>query len=279
MSASLMVTWASAMRGLYKIIDHCLCCALSDNDGKLYFAIYRKETNEGRLLRTIIHDLYKLAEEAGLPGLQFKGIDEYFLKDLQLVSGYAVTSETRDEDSEYVYAPRDIFDMYGTINKEKRRGLKKCSEFTDISLRPITKENAGLIMFVEAEWCRSRDCAICASYLGCERKALEQMVNIFDENIHCGLLLYRGERPVGYAVGEMRDSQLALLHYGKALLPDFFLYLIYGMTERYFKNALYINLAEDMGNHGIRLFKRHLGNHILWRHYRCSFIKPGDNQR
>jgi hypothetical protein len=95
------------------------------------------------------------------------------------------------------------------------------------------------------------------------------MLNIFDERIHQGLLLYRNDEPSGYAAGD-RQNNYAQLYYGKALLPDFFVYLIHAMAEQCFSDAVSFNMGEDMGNPGLRFFKRRLGNHTQWRRYTCD---------
>lgn len=97
------------------------------------------------------------------------------------------------------------------------------------------------------------------------------MIALFDERVHRGFILYHCEKPVGYIVGERRDEHLAFLWYGKAILNDFFVYLIHAMAERYLSGSKLINIGEDMGNAGLRVFKRHLGAHTFLRKYICTF--------
>ena len=191
------------------------------------------------------------------------------LPQFQALSGYTAHIHYSDDESEYIFLPADILAMDGSINAEKRRSLRKCAGLTGISLVPAANENALRIMDIEESWCHDRDCAVCASFCGCEKKALAIMLNIFDKRIHQGLILYRNGEPTGYAVGD-RQNNCAQLYYGKALLPDFFVYLIHAMAAHCFSDAVSFNMGEDMGNPGLRFFKRRLGNHTQWRRYICD---------
>jgi hypothetical protein len=164
--------------------------------------------------------------------------------------------------------------MYGTVNAEKRRLLRKCAKTVkteNLSLQTMTNENVHLCYTVENDWCQNKDCLSCASFWGCEKKALEIMISLFDERIQKGLILFQGEKPVGYVIAERRDKNKVYLWYGKSTLHDFFLYLIHTIVEQYFADADYINLSEDMGNPGLRLFKSHLSVHTFWLKYTCTF--------
>jgi hypothetical protein len=97
------------------------------------------------------------------------------------------------------------------------------------------------------------------------------MLSLFDECIQKGLILFQGEKPVGYVIAERRDKSLAYIWYGKSTLNYFFHYLIHAIVERHFADADYINLSDDMGTPGLRLFKSHLSVHTFWLKYTCTF--------
>jgi hypothetical protein len=272
-SSVVLITWASAEQGLYKIINHSLCSVFFARDSTIYFIILQPKTSAEYPLQELIDTLYRLTQEAGLSALRIKCIDEALLPDWQAVTGYGIQTEYRENDSEYIFRPDEILEMTGSANAEKRRGLRKCAQFKDISLHPMTNENVPLMSVIEEAWCLHRDCSVCCSFCGCEKKAIEIMVSIFDEKIHQGLFLYQEDKPIGYAVGEKREGQPAMLYFGKATISDFFVYLIYAMVEKHFSNSPLFNMAEDMGNQGLRFFKRHLGTYTHWRRYICTFTR------
>jgi hypothetical protein len=45
------------------------------------------------------------------------------------------------------------------------------------------------------------------------------------------------------------------------------------LVKTYFSDVAYLNINEDMGNTGLRVFKAELSIHELWRKYACTFTK------
>jgi hypothetical protein len=246
----------------------------------VYFTIHQPFGERGEdALQCIINTLFELSRKAELPFLQIRCIEQRFFGEFETIDGYDVKTEYQDNDSEYAYRPEDLLDMAGHINKDKRWRYNKCLRKTNISFKPITKENAGLCLEIQEEWCRDRDCVICESFIGCEKKALEIMVDVFDERLYKGLLLYFGDTPVGYGIGGTLNSKAAVIYYGKSLMDDYLFYVVYMMVKMFFHDVEYVNLDSDIGNEGIRLFKTHLGPYELWRKYICTFTKPEKQSR
>jgi hypothetical protein len=274
MSAVMITTWTSDFHGLYKIMGGYLCSVYFHHTRSVYFVIYPPVEEAACPLERIVDTLYDLTNKAGYPLFQLRFIDEPFLRELRTLKGYSIKTECSDNESEYIYHPYDILDTNGSINAEKRRLIKKCANTImteNFSLQALTNKNVHHCYAVENEWCQNKDCRLCASYWGCEKKALEVMISLFDERIQKGLILFQGEKPAGYVIGECRDKNLAYLWYGKSALNNFFIYLIYTMVDRYFASVDYINASEDMGNPGLRLFKSHLGVHTFLQKYTCTF--------
>ncbi|MDR3237371.1 MAG: phosphatidylglycerol lysyltransferase domain-containing protein [Spirochaetia bacterium] len=217
--------------------------------------------------------LYELSEKAGLPFFQIKFIDERFLSEFQAIQGYDIKTEFKEDNSEYVYRIQDFIDLSGKINTNKKKRLNKCFKETDLSFRPLNKENIGVCLKIQEEWCRGRDCSYCESFVGCEKKALEIMVAFFDDRFHSGLLLYQTDILVGYYIYEIVNEKLAFAYFGKSLYENGLLYILYTMSKTLLDRVKYINFSEDMGNVGIRSFKRHLGVYSHQQKYMCSFTK------
>jgi hypothetical protein len=275
MSAALISTWFFNYNGLYKIIDGFLSIVYFCKDLPVYFTIHRPPGRPGPTgaLRYLVNVLYDLSRRAGLPFLQIRCVGEPFLKEFEAIEGYTIQTEYRDNDSEYVYRPGDLLDMAGHINEDKRWRYNKCLRKTDISFKAVTSENAGLCLEVQKEWCRDKDCAICESFIGCEKRALEIMIDIFDDRFYKGVLLYSGDAPVGYGIGELLNPKVAVIYYGKSFVNDHLFYIVYTMVKMFFSGVEYVNLDSDVGNEGIRMFKTHLGVYELWRKYICTFTK------
>jgi hypothetical protein len=277
MSAPIITSWSFAYRGLYKVIGGCLCTVYFHVAKPVYVTIHRPAAGMSELpLAGIIDTLYGLCREAGLPFLQVRFIDERYLAEFEGIEGYHVETQRRAQDDEYVYRIRDLLELSGAANFYKRKRIRRCSALPGVSVRPLTGANVRDCLAVEDAWCRGKDCADCASFGGCERKALRNMVKLFDERRHAGLLLYQGEESAGYVIGERVGEDLAFLYFGKAVMEGFFVFLIYHLfadpeNRARFEGLEYMNINEDMGSPGLRLFKSHLSVHELWPKYICTF--------
>jgi hypothetical protein len=276
-SAVIITAWAGANNGVYKIINGYLCHLYFYEDLPVYFVIHCPETPEYSL-QQIIDSLYDLSEEIGLPFLQIRYIEEQFLKNYETVEGYNTKVDYKIEDNEYVYRIEDLLQLSGSANYYKRKRIKKIQSLPDISLRPITNANVGLCAAVQETWCKDYDCNECRYFCGCEKEALEVMIDVFDDRIHQGLFLYRGEIPVGYIICEKINKTLGYLYFGKAILTDGFVYLIYKMFKEYLTGIEYMNMNDEMGNTGLRQFKMHLSAHELWKRNICTFTRKGERQ-
>jgi hypothetical protein len=280
MSAPIIGSWSFAYHGLYKLIGGCLCTVYFHGAKPVYFTLHRPAGFPPASLPRIIEALYGLCREAALPFLQIRFVEERYLADFEGVRGYRVETLRRPQDDEYVYRAADLLDLSGTVNFYKRKRVRRCSALEGVSLRPMTNANVRDCLVIEDRWCQGKDCAYCASFGGCESKALRTMVELFDEEVHTGLLLYLpgasgGEEPAGYVICERISEKLAFLYFGKAVVEGFFVFLIYRLFRDQLHGVEYLNINEDMGSPGLRLFKSHLSAYELWPKYICTFTDKG----
>jgi hypothetical protein len=56
-------------------------------------------------------------------------------------------------------------------------------------------------------------------------------------------------------------------------MEGYFVYLIYMLFKSCLPEVEYMNLNEDMGSPGLRLFKSHLSAYELWPKYICTYTK------
>jgi hypothetical protein len=277
LSATLINTWGFALNSVYKNIYGYLCvawfCDGSPFHGgvPVYFTVLRPSGNPAYPLKEIIDILYGLAREAGLPFLPLESVEESFLEGYRGIEGYETKTEYSDDHSEYVYRVENLLELKGEKNFYKRKRIKKCLDMSDILVTPMTNENVKTCLEIQNEWCREQDCNYCGSFAGCEKKALNVMVDIFDEKVYTGLFLYHEKKPSGYIICEKINERVAFLYFGKATISNFFVYLIYLMFKDHLTGVQYMNMSEDMGNMGLRQFKQHLSVYELWRKYLCVF--------
>ncbi|MDR0721163.1 MAG: hypothetical protein LBF75_00010 [Treponema sp.] len=274
LTAVVAVVWGFAYHAVYKVIQGYLCSLWFHREGQAYFEILRpSQRGPTCSLQEAVDILYGLSLGAELPFLRIYAIEERFLGEYEALKGYIIKTEYSDDHSEYAYRIKDVLELSGGINLNKRNRLKKFFKQLNISLQPIRKENVHLCLEVQKAWCARRACSFCESFVGCEKNALAIMAVIFDEQVHTGIIGYFDTVPVGYAICEKKNEQMAFLYFGKSTVPDFFVYLIYMIVKMYFSDVACLNINEDMGNAGLRLFKAHLGIHELWRKYSCTFTR------
>jgi hypothetical protein len=276
MSATIIAAWSFAYNGLYKKIMGWLCSVYFYEGKPVYFALHRpgeEAAEQPCPLQKIIDELFVLCNKAGLPFLQVKFIEERSLEKFQVIKGYEIATEYFEDDSEYAYRIPSLLELSGTVNFYKRKRLKKCFNDPRILLRPMTRENVRLCAEIENEWCKHQDCSSCGSFSGCEKEAMEIMTDIFDDKVYTGLVMYLDEKPDGYIICEKRNAELSYLYFGKTNTHDYFVYLIYVMARDHLSDVQYMNMNEDMGHAGLRMFKRHVSAHELWKKYICTYTK------
>jgi hypothetical protein len=279
--ATLITTWGGPLDSVYKNIHGHLCVvwfcheSLFHGGVPMYFTVLKPRETSAAPLKAVIDTLFSLSTEAGLPFLSIESIEEQFLNGYQAIEGYDIKTSYSDDHSEYAYRIEDLLNLSGGENFYKRKRVKKCFESQNISFRPITKDTVNICLEIMQEWCQSQDCGYCGSFAGCEKKAVEILIQIFDEQFYAGLFLYQEEKPIGYCICEKTNAKVAFLNSGKSTIQDFFVYLIYIMFKEHLTGFQYMNIGEDMGNSGLRQFKKHLSAHELWKKYLCTFSRPG----
>jgi hypothetical protein len=277
MTATILTAWSFAYAIHYKIIHGHLCSVYSFKDASVFFTVHRPPDTEPGGLQRVIDTLYDTVLEAGLPFLQISAIEERFLSDYTAVKGYDIKSSYDDDHSEYAYYISDFLELSGERHYYKRKRVKKFLDNQHISFQTMTRKDMYLCSAIETIWCRNQDCPYCMSFTGCEKKAMDVMSGIFDENIHTGLFCCYDDKPVGYAVCEKKSKDVSFLYFGKATIPDLFVYIIYMVAKTKLSDAEYINFHEDMGNKGLRQFKASLNAHELWRKYVCVYTNKQRN--
>jgi hypothetical protein len=275
-TALVTVAWVPAHNGLYMLIRDHLCCVLFYERKPVYFVIYRPGNGKGPL-KSVIDDLFEMLRGIRLSSLQIRYIDEETLDEYQAIPGYTVKTEYSDNDSEYVLKTTDFLDLTGGINAHKREQINKTLKKTNLELRPLDRENIRVCTAIENEWCQSKVCEICRLPNGCEKRAVDMMTRLFDENRICGYLLFQDDVPIGYNVVEKRNNNISFGLFGKTLnIP--FVYLVYMTVKNYLSDVEFVNIDADIGLPGLRTFKQHLGPFSLERKYICSFSRPEDNR-
>jgi hypothetical protein len=272
-SAAQIVSWSQASGGLYKVIDGYLCGVFFFTGKPVYFSVFPPISETEVPLQHIIDILFELTRNAGLPFLRVGGIEERRREAYENIRGYQREFLYSDNNSEYAIKTEDMLNLDGAVNANKRWRIKKYMKQQDLSFYLIDPENILRCLDVENKWCFGKDCENCSSFQGCEKDALELMLKIYDPQIHKGVFLCKKNRLAGYNLGEIRNGTAAFGYFGKSLIAGCFSYIAYTWTKMFLSGVRYVNMADDMGIEGLRIFKTHLGPYERWRNYSCLFRK------
>ncbi len=272
MSATIIASWSFIYNGVCKEIDHNLLSVFFYPDRPVYWTIHRG-TASSMSLQDIVDYIYRLSVEAGLPYLKIKMIDEHFLNEYHSIQGYDIECSYIRDDSEYFYKTSDVIETAGKINENKRRVIKTVTRNENVSVINMTNENKHICLDIEHIWCRGRDCDKCDIYSGCEQKAMEIMVDLFDEERYKGLFLCEDNTPIGYCIAEEINNDLWYVYFGKANMTNGFPFLMYTMARDYFNHVIELNLNEDMGKPGLRYNKTNFSTHRLSNKHICVYRK------
>jgi hypothetical protein len=267
-SAVIACTWFPSSRALYTILDDWLCCVFFFDARAPYFVLYRGDSSVP--LQRIIDSLYALSRKSGLNDFRVECIEKRFLEDHLFVDGYEKEIFCLEQDNEYAYKTKDLISLTGRPNYKKRNTCKNFSEMADFSIVPLNKNNFSLCHDVEKNWCAEHNCAYCRSFYGCEKEALEVMAEIFDESRHFGLAAIVEGAPEGYIICQKMSETLAFVYFGKGNQRQLYAYLIHKTFKEYV-HAEYMNISDDLGMKGLRIFKKELSKHELWPRYGCSY--------
>jgi len=273
MTACLTVTWSDEFNTLYKIIDGFLCNVNFYSDGEISFSIRLPPAPNN--LQHIIDTLYGMSQKAGLEKLLVWAVEERFLDDYRRLKGYRVEIGYDEAISEYVYSADSLLDLKGEKNYCKRKRLKMFFDKPNVTTQSITKENVKLCLEIEDRWCGLQDCVVCKSFVGCSKKSLEIMIDIFDDTVYRGIFGMLDGIPAGYLIFEKASDRIAYIHFAKASMPNFNVYLYYITAQCYLNNVECINNGADLGIPGLRVFKHGLGMYELQKKYHCTFVKEG----
>lgn len=160
------------------------------------------------------------------------------------------------DDSDYIYLLEDLAELKGKKYDGKRNHINKLKKNHRFEYVSMTKEHIGECYRIMELWCSKRNCKEHMN-LYCEKLANVELLNHFDELGCKGALIKVDDKYEAFTVGEMLNSNTAVIHLEKA---DSSIDGLYPLINQMFcrmewANAKYINREQDIGIEGIRKAK------------------------
>ncbi len=171
--------------------------------------------------------------------------------------------------ADYVYDREKLANLTGKKYHGKRNHINRfVEEHPDWRYEPLSAENAADAREVAVIWRRENLCGV-EDRFGCESAAADNSgkkeelcvclneIRLFDELALTGGILYAGDRPVAFTIGEKLSDDTFVVHIEKALAD---VQGAYPMINREFirhecGDYTYINREDDAGEPGLRRAK------------------------
>lgn len=152
---------------------------------------------------------------------------------------------------DYVYETTEFISISGNRNKTKRGGYNYLERYyPSIRYASYKPQMYNDIMKIFANWCSTHDCEQC--HYGCERRAFERFMEIYNARLHKIGVTYEGNQPLSFAVCEQINENTMSYYFQKNAIS--IRGLTYWLNRRMaleHENIKYINLGEDMGIQGL----------------------------
>lgn len=153
--------------------------------------------------------------------------------------------------SDYIYRTDEFISMSGNRNKTKRGGYNYLEKhYPEIRYEKYQPHMYHDILSIFDSWCSKHECRNC--YYGCERRALERFMEIYDRKYHRIGLTYNGMKPLSFAVCEQINEETVSYYFQKnAERIRGLTYWLNRQMALEHEHIRYINLGEDMGIEGL----------------------------
>lgn len=178
--------------------------------------------------------------------------------------------------TDYIYSAEKLATLTGKKLHAKRNFINRFEQaHPDWHTEPVTLENLPICREIAHKWqaatAEERGIDTCAETLAIGR-CFENFAQLEQE----GILLYAGEEPIAFAMGEPISTDTYDVHFEKALdhIPGAFP-MINREFARYIRsihpNILYINREDDMGMENLRKSKLSYYPEILFKKYTVTW--------
>lgn len=188
--------------------------------------------------------------------LLFKRVEEEKLDYFKEYFKDAVDITDDRNSSDYLYSSEDLITLKGKKFHQKKNHLNSFLKNYQFEFVKLTDDLIGECIRINEEWCSRRSCEL-HKELYCEKLAnIEALENFKTLNYEGALIKINGKYEA-FTIGEMLNSDTAVIHIEKANEDIRGLYnaINQQFCENVWKGAAYINREQDLGIEGLRKAK------------------------
>ena len=213
----------------------------------LYFSQLIGPLNDLDKLRDTFYELMDLHN---LETIVLKKCNHYFKTMLEASNLKVKITEVRD-DFDYIYDFKGLKELRGNMYHKKKNHVNQFKKQYNWSNRPISSVNMSDVLQVMSLWFTDD-----TQEMLDEKRAIQRVLDHWEDLNVSGTLLYVNEKPIAFAIGEIVQKDTLLMHFEKA---DRNYQGAYEMiTHCYlsnFDNLTYVNREQDLGIPGLRKSK------------------------
>jgi uncharacterized protein len=160
------------------------------------------------------------------------------------------------DNSDYIYLTQDMIRLSGKKYDGKRNHINKFKKLYDYEYVPLTEDYMDECCRIMDEWCAERNCEDHKEF-HCEKQANIELLNNYGILGCKGALIRVNGRYEAFTVGEMQNSDTAVIHIEKANsnIHGVYTFINQQFCETEWKDAVYINREQDLGMEGLRKAK------------------------
>lgn len=241
--------WRNHFNFQWCLNGECLCVTGRENSGP-HFAMApigpsgRVDAGMG-LLRW-------LKEVEGVPLPAIERADEMFAAEASRYSGLSI--EERREHFDYVYLTRNLIDLPGNKNRNKRNHINQFFRAHESYIyEELNERHIREALCLQQKWCLLRRCKEDLNLLG-EWDAVREILNNYQALEVAGAVIIVGGTVKAFTLGEALSEEMALVHIEKAdpNIPGLYQLINQQFCARQWSEMKYINREQDLGIPGLR---------------------------
>lgn len=190
-------------------------------------------------------------------GQQFIRIPENLLSIWKERFPDKIVSQESRGDWDYIYLSSDLSSLSGNRFHKKKNLLKQFQKTYDYTYLPITHENAEMVLDMQAEWCRWRDCDSSRSLLA-ENDAISRLLAYWEKIPGLmGGIISIDDQPVAYTLAEPLGEDTLIVHFEKGhnSVKGVYQAINWLFCNDRGVNYKYLNREQDLGDEGLRQAK------------------------
>ena len=180
--------------------------------------------------------------------------DKRLIEEVQDLPDFIIES-TRDH-FDYVYQTEDLINLAGRKYHSKRNHINRFMRYYTFRYKTMTRELADECQAMADKWCALKRCADDMNLIG-ERDAVREALLHFEELQLKGGAIMIGENVEAFSVGELINTNMAVVHIEKAnpQIPGLYTVINQQFCENALEQVPLVNREQDMGEPGLRQAK------------------------